>query len=141
MKAWVVTVDMGLGHQRATYPLASDAEGGIIPVGGEQNSSPEESRLWSRVRYSYELISRCKSIPLVGEPLFGDINDLHFQIPQILHPIPTLKNPNILADRKIRGIASPIISCWVLELILPNTGRRITTKKKTKPHQPKLAIT
>ena len=32
MKAWVVTVDMGLGHQRATYPLASVAEGGVLPV-------------------------------------------------------------------------------------------------------------
>lgn len=29
-KAWVVTVDMGYGHQRAAYPLKKFAYGGII---------------------------------------------------------------------------------------------------------------
>jgi hypothetical protein len=76
MKAWVVTVDMGLGHQRATYPLASLAEGGIFPVGGAEICSPEESRLWGRVRSTYETISRCKSIPLVGTPLFAFMDRL-----------------------------------------------------------------
>jgi hypothetical protein len=71
MKAWIATVDMGLGHQRATYPLASLAEGGVFPVGGIQNCSREESRLWRRVQSTYETISRCKTIPLVGTPLFG----------------------------------------------------------------------
>jgi len=92
MKAWVVTVDMGLGHQRATYPLASVAEGGIIAVGDEQSSSPEESRLWSRVRHAYEMISRCKSIPLVGEPLFG-LMDRLLAIPPY-YPIRDLSAPD-----------------------------------------------
>ena len=92
MKAWVTTVDMGLGHQRATYPLASVAEGGIITVGGEQNSSPEESRLWSRVRYGYEMISRCKSIPLVGTPLFG-LMDRLLSIPPY-YPVRDLSAPD-----------------------------------------------
>jgi hypothetical protein len=92
MKAWVATVDMGLGHQRATYPFASVAEGGIIPVGGEQNSSPEESRLWSRVRHTYEMISRCKSIPLVGTPLFG-LMDRMLSIPPY-YPVRDLSAPD-----------------------------------------------
>jgi hypothetical protein len=100
MKAWVVTVDMGLGHQRATYPLASVAEGGIIAVGGEQNSSPQESRLWSRVQGAYEMISRCKSIPLVGSPLFG-LMDRLLSIPPY-YPVRDLSAP----DRQVKLLES-----------------------------------
>jgi len=92
MKAWVVTVDMGLGHQRATYPLASMAEGGIFPVGEEQHISPQECRLWSRVRHGYEMISRCKSIPLVGSPLFG-LMDRLLSIPPY-YPVRDLSAPD-----------------------------------------------
>ena len=92
MNAWVVTVDMGLGHQRATYPLASLAEGGVFAVGGEQSCSPEESRLWKRVRNTYELISRCKSIPLVGAPMFG-LMDRLLAIPPY-YPVRDLSAPD-----------------------------------------------
>ena len=92
MKAWVVTVDMGLGHQRATYPLASVAEGGVLAVGAEQTCSPEEARLWSRVRNAYELISRCKSTPLVGTSLFS-LMDRLLAIPPY-YPVRDLSAPD-----------------------------------------------
>ena len=111
MKAWVATVDMGLGHQRATYPLASVAEGGIIPVGGEHNSSPEESRLWNRVRHTYEMISRCKSIPLVGTPLFC-LMDRMLAIPPY-YPVRDLSAPDFqvkLLDSLIdRGLCRSLL--------------------------------
>ena len=116
MKAWVVTVDMGLGHQRATYPLASVAEGGILAVGAEQHCSAEESRLWSRVRNTYEMISRCKSIPLVGTPLFG-LMDRLLRIPPY-YPVRDLSAPDFqvkllesLIDRGLcRGMLETIRS-------------------------------
>jgi hypothetical protein len=116
MKAWVVTVDMGLGHQRATYPLASVAEGGIIAVGAEQLCSAEESRMWSRVRNTYEMISRCKSLPLVGAPLFG-LMDRLLRIPPY-YPVRDLSAPDFqvkllesLIDRGLcRGMLETIRS-------------------------------
>jgi len=92
MKAWVVTVDMGLGHQRATYPLASLAEGGIFTLGSAQAGTRRETRLWKRVRHTYELISRCKTVPLIGAPLF-DLMDSLLSIPPY-YPVRDLSAPD-----------------------------------------------
>jgi hypothetical protein len=92
MNAWVVTVDMGLGHQRATYPLTSVAEGGVMPVDAGGVCSAEETRLWSGVRRVYETISRCKSLPLVGSPLFACMDRL-LTIPPY-YPVRDLSAPD-----------------------------------------------
>jgi hypothetical protein len=75
-KAWVATVDMGLGHQRATYPLRYLAEGEIITVGGSVASDPAEKKLWDRMRGMYEFLSRVRKTPIVGKPLFGMLDAL-----------------------------------------------------------------
>ena len=74
--AWVVTVDMGLGHQRATYPLGHIAEGPIITVGKDSSSYPDEKKLWNRLQKSYNWISRIRSVPIVGKPIFGMLDTL-----------------------------------------------------------------
>jgi hypothetical protein len=71
LKAWVVTVDMGLGHQRATYPFTSIAEGGILTVGEKSGCDPEEQKIWRRMRGTYEFISRARTVPIIGPPLFN----------------------------------------------------------------------
>jgi hypothetical protein len=76
LKAWVATVDMGLGHQRATYPLRYLAEGQIITVGGSVASDPAEKKLWDRMRSMYEFLSRVRKTPIVGKPLFGMLDAL-----------------------------------------------------------------
>jgi hypothetical protein len=75
-KAWVATVDMGLGHQRATNPLRYLAEGDIITVGGTVTSDPEEKKLWDRMRNMYEFLSRVRKTPIIGKPLFGMLDAL-----------------------------------------------------------------
>ncbi len=85
LKAWVVTVDMGLGHQRATYPFGPIAEGGILTVGESAATDPEEVRQWRRMRASYELVSRLRRTPLIGRLLFGLLDWLQ-SIPP-LYPI------------------------------------------------------
>jgi len=42
VRAWVATADMGLGHQRAAYPLRNIAEGGLMTLGKAENTSPSE---------------------------------------------------------------------------------------------------
>ncbi len=71
LRAWVVTADMGLGHQRAAYPLRDIAEGGLMTLGKAENTSPAEHKLWERMRKSYEFLSRTKGWPLIGNAVFG----------------------------------------------------------------------
>jgi hypothetical protein len=111
VKAWVVTVDMGLGHQRAAYPLASLAEGGVLTLGGEQAGTAKEARLWRRVRYAYELISRCQAVPLIGNPLFG-LMDTLLSIPPY-YPVRDLSAPDfqvkLLSSLIDRGLCAGML--------------------------------
>jgi hypothetical protein len=91
-EAWVVTVDMGLGHQRATQPLAHLACEGIMAVGSDSSSDPEERRLWQRMRRTYEFLSRVRTVPLVGKPLFGVLDALQ-NIPPF-YPIQDMSKPS-----------------------------------------------
>ncbi len=92
LKAWVATVDMGLGHQRATYPLRHLAEGGLITVGGDSTADPGEKKLWQRLRRTYEALSRIRSLPLVGKPIFGLLDTLQ-NIPPF-YPIRDMSYPS-----------------------------------------------
>ena len=92
LKTWVVSVDMGLGHQRAVAPFAPVAEGGIMTIGGAATDDAEEQKLWNRMRNGYEFLSRVKSIPLVGGPLFGLLDTIQ-SIPSF-YPIRDLSRPN-----------------------------------------------
>jgi len=82
-KAWVVTVDMGYGHQRAAYPLKDIAYERIITANSDKLLSDAEVSMWHRYRAFYEGISRMTSIPIIGQWLFNvydklqDIADLY----------------------------------------------------------------
>ena len=72
IRAWVATAEMGLGHQRASYPLRDIAEGGLITLGrADDNTSAAEHKTWERLRKSYEFLSRTKGWPLIGNTVFG----------------------------------------------------------------------
>jgi len=75
-KFYCVAVDMGYGHQRAAYPLANWAQGGIINANNYSGITDEEKNLWSSQRGLYELISYFKKIPLIGEMVFGTMDKL-----------------------------------------------------------------
>ena len=77
-KAWVVSADMGYGHQRAVYPLKDIAEDGLITVGSSEDISRSEKKLWKRLLNAYEFFSRAKSIPLIGPPLFSMLDALQY---------------------------------------------------------------
>ncbi len=91
-KAWIITVDMGLGHQRAASPLASFAENGLVTAGGEGFADEGERKLWTRLRNSYETLSRIRSVPIIGPPLFGVLDRLQ-NIPRF-YPIRDMSNPS-----------------------------------------------
>jgi hypothetical protein len=103
LRAWVVTADMGLGHQRAAHPLSHLAEGGILTAGSPEVTDEEEVNFWRRLRWSYEFVSRAKGVPVVGRALFGTLDSL-LRIPPF-YPLRDLSHPslnNYLVDRLIR---------------------------------------
>ncbi|MFA4942355.1 MAG: hypothetical protein WC564_01825 [Patescibacteria group bacterium] len=70
-KMYVVTVDMGYGHQRAAYPFADVAEGGIITINDYDGISEEEKKIWHDIRTQYEYVSFFKKLPLIGGLAFS----------------------------------------------------------------------
>lgn len=70
-QAWVVTVDMGYGHQRAAHPLRYLAPDGKIIVANNYEGIPDsDRRIWRESQKWYEFFSRLTNIPLVGPYLF-----------------------------------------------------------------------
>ncbi len=89
-KAWVVSADMGYGHQRAVYPLKDIAEDGLITVGSSGAVSKSEQKLWKRLLNAYEFFSRAKGVPVIGPPLFSMLDTLQ-HIPSF-YPMRNLSN-------------------------------------------------
>jgi hypothetical protein len=110
-KAWVVSADMGYGHQRAVDPLRGIAEGGIISVGKNDSAPGPEKRLWARMLAIYEGFSRARSLPFIGKPLFG-ILERFLYIPSY-YPIRNLSSStfqvNLLASFIRQGLCSGML--------------------------------
>ncbi len=103
LRAWVVTADMGLGHQRAAHALAHLAQDGVLTAGSPDVTDPDEARFWRRLTWSYEFLSRAREIPLVGKPVFG-LLDAMLAIPPF-YPLRDLSHPspnNHIVDHLIR---------------------------------------
>lgn len=90
-KAWVVSVDMGYGHQRAAYPLKDIANERIITANSDKIISERERGMWHRYRMSYEFLSRLRQVPFIGGMTF-DIYD-KFQSISSLFPFRDLSKP------------------------------------------------
>lgn len=94
--AWVMSADMGYGHQRAVFPLQFIANGGLITAGKNDDSSEKEQKQWARLLNVYESFSRAHGIPFVGKPIFGLIDSL-MHIPSF-YPIRNLSSSTYQVD-------------------------------------------
>jgi hypothetical protein len=92
-QAWIVSVDMGYGHQRAAYPLKDIAYDRIITANSDKIVSPEEADQWRKFRLFYEGISRIRSIPLIGETLWKMFDYIQSITPY--YPFRDLSTPNL----------------------------------------------
>ncbi len=74
-KAWIVTVDMGYGHQRTAYPLKYLApEQKTINANNYDGIPKKDRRIWESTRKFYEFISNFKRIPVIGTAAFAFFN-------------------------------------------------------------------
>ncbi|MBI2427534.1 MAG: hypothetical protein HYV29_01810 [Ignavibacteriales bacterium] len=96
IKAWVVSADMGYGHQRAVFPLNGIAEEGLITAGRNDNSTEKEKKQWQRLLNVYESFSRARGIPVIGKPLFAMLDSL-MHIPSF-YPIRNLSHSTYQVD-------------------------------------------
>lgn len=103
LHAWVVSADMGFGHQRAAHSLSHLTEDGVLTAGAPESTDADEARFWHRLRWSYEALSRTRSIPLVGGALFSALDSL-LKIPPF-YPLRDLSHPspnNFIVDHLVR---------------------------------------
>lgn len=120
-KAYIVTVDMGYGHQRAAYPLVDIATlpPGIPRVNGSNvisaNSYPgipgRDRRRWTGGRSLYETVSRLKSVPVIGTPIFEFMD--YLQRIEPFYPKRDLSRPSM----QLRQIYFMIRRGWGRDLI------------------------
>jgi hypothetical protein len=82
---------MGYGHLRAAAPIAAALGAELLQADRVPLVGLEEERLWSRVRRSYEVVSRVSQLPIVGAPLRWSLDSLT-DIPS-LHPHRDLSAP------------------------------------------------
>ena len=92
-KAWLVTVDMGYGHQRAAYPLTDIAYERIITANSDKIVIASEKRQWLRFRLAYESLSRIARIPVIGTWLWNLYDKLQGISPY--YPFRDLSKPNL----------------------------------------------
>ena len=118
-KAWVVTVNMGYGHQRTVYPIKDLAfKEKLIIANDYEGISKKDKRIWESTRMFYEFISRSKRIPLIGESVFS-LYDKFQKIPGF-YPKRDLSKPTL-------GLKQ------MFSLIRKGWGKDLISKLKEKP--------
>jgi len=74
-KAWIISVNMGYGHQRTAFPLRFLApEGKVINANDYKGIPVRDRRIWKGTSKFYEMISNFKSFYLIGEFFFSFFN-------------------------------------------------------------------
>jgi len=93
-KAWIVSVNMGYGHQRTAFPLKDLAFNGKIINANDYPGIPGKDRkVWETTRQSYEFVSKFKRIPLIGQFAFFLFD--YFQRILSFYPNKDLSGPSI----------------------------------------------
>jgi hypothetical protein len=91
--AWVVSADMGYGHDRAAHALEEVAYGKFITSNNYKGIPKSDRKLWKETRRVYETISRLKPVPIFGRILFEALD--RFQEIPSFYPRRDLSRPSI----------------------------------------------
>jgi len=107
--AWIISVNMGYGHQRTAYPLCHLGE--IINANDYEGIPEKDKTIWQSIRRSYEFISRFSRILLIGKATFS----IYDQFQKILsfYPKRDLSKPNFT----LKQIYSLFKKGWGRDLI------------------------
>lgn len=100
--AWIVSVNMGYGHERAAFGLEDLASGGIITANAYPGIPERDKKSWNSTRRIYETISRLQPVPIIGQTLFNAMD--HFQQIPPFYPRRDLSKPNLQLRHLYRQI-------------------------------------
>ena len=112
-KIWVISVNMGYGHQRTAYALKEFAlDKKIINSNIYDGIPSRDKNLWQNSRSFYEFVSSFKRVPIIGSFAFY----LFDKFQKILHFYPKrdLSKPNLT----VKKMFSMIKKGWGEDLIL-----------------------
>lgn len=121
-RAYVISVNMGYGHQRTAFPLKKIAPGNKFINANDYRGIPEkDKKMWERARMFYEFISRFKRVPIVGSIVFS----LYDRFQRILnfYPKKDLSKP----DFQVRQFFSLFKKGWgkhFIEELAEKAGKR-----------------
>jgi len=101
-KAWVISADMGYGHDRAAHGIENLAYGNIITANRYPGIPKHDRFLWAQTRTVYETISRLKPIPVIGPLLFSAMD--RFQEIPPFYPRRDLSEPTIQLKSIMRTV-------------------------------------
>ena len=111
-EAWIISVNMGYGHQRTAYPLKSLAFDGKIINANNYPGIPEKDRsTWETSRKFYEFISNFYRVPFIGKAIFAIFD--RFQKILGFYPKRNLSKPNL----QLKLTYSSIKKGWGRDLI------------------------
>jgi hypothetical protein len=101
-RAWIISVNMGYGHQRTAFPLrylAPDQK--VINANNYPTIPTKDRKIWETTRKFYEAISRFSCVPFVGKAVFSVYD--RFQKILDFYPKRDLSKPNF-ALKKIYSL-------------------------------------
>lgn len=90
--AYVVSVNMGYGHDRAAWALKELASGGIIEANDYSGIPKKDRKIWLQSRKGYEAVSRLKPVPVLGDIAFSIMDKIQ-EIPEF-YPRRDLSEPS-----------------------------------------------
>src|SRR5215472_16595886 len=112
-EAWIVSADMGYGHQRAAYPFRDIAFECIIIANTDACLSPKERNLWAKFQAFYEGISRAQNIPIIGPWIWRAYDRFQGICPH--YPFSDLSKSSIgstiLHNLIRRGFGAGVVTC------------------------------
>lgn len=118
-RAWIISVSMGYGHQRAAFPLKELAPDGKVILANDYEGMPEKDKtIWQTSRRLYEAVSQFRKVPLFGDFVFFIFDQ--FQKIQSFYPKRDLSKPNLQLEQ-------------TYALIKKGWGRDLIKKLKEKP--------
>jgi len=112
--AWVVSADMGYGHDRAAHALEELAYGKFITSNNYKGIPKNDRKLWRETRRIYEAISRLKPVPILGNLLF-EAMDRFQEIPKF-YPRRDLSKPSFQLLAMYRVIKKGLLKHLTEEL-------------------------
>jgi hypothetical protein len=116
-KAWIITVDMGYGHQRAAYPLKDIAYERIITANSDKIVTEKEKKTWLKFQRFYEGVSKLRSLPIIGSFLWNIFDS--FQSISPYYPRRDLSRPNFTSGRMHRLIRKDFLKSIVEYTLKP----------------------